>query len=85
MGASCTTIWTTLLNSNSCFSISNSWDDIWDLHYKDPRFDEEPNRRKLFYWLADNQYTHKEIKSGTAWLRVYASEPPTKSNYKQPF
>lgn len=70
---------------NSCFSISNSWDDIWDLHHKHPRFDEEPNRRKLFYWLADNQYTHKEIKSGTAWLRVYASEPPTKTNYEQPF
>lgn len=70
---------------NSCFSISNSWDDIADLHSKDKKFDEETNRRKLFYWLADNQFTSKELKSGTAWLTVLHSEPPLKVDYTQPF
>ena len=61
---------------NCCYSISNSFDDIVDMNSKDERFDEEPNRRKLFYWLSDNQYTKKEISSGSAWLKVSNTEPP---------
>ena len=60
---------------NSCYSISNSFNDITALHDRHEEFDEEPNRRKLFYWLADNQYTKKEISSGSAWLKVSNTEP----------
>jgi len=70
---------------NSCYSISNTWDDILALHNKEDRFDVEPNRRKLFYWLADNQFTLKELKSGNAWLRVLHTEPPAEMEYSEPF
>lgn len=69
---------------NSCYSISNGWNDILALHNKHAEFDKEPSRRELFYWLSDNQFTLKEIKSGNAWLKVLNTEPPV-IDYQQPF
>lgn len=54
--------WPVITSQNSCcYPISYSLQDIND------SFDNEPDRLKLVYWLAQNQYTRTEIANGYAW------------------
>ena len=70
---------------NCCASVSFKWEDIKALHNKDLQFDIEPNRKELFYWLSDNQFTVKELKSGSAWSRALLTDPPEHVKYSEPF
>jgi hypothetical protein len=32
-----------------------------------PKFDQDPNRKKLVHWLSSCQFNNAEIQRGTAW------------------
>ena len=52
--------------NNACHSISFSLNDI-NSNLNNRIFFKEPNRKKLFNWLSNNQFKLEELKNGFAW------------------
>jgi len=51
---------------NPCHPISFSIKQITNSHI----LDQEPNRKDLFFWLSECQYSHKERQNGNAWKHI---------------
>ena len=54
---------------NSCYPISFKIEDLM-INFHNPKFDVEPDRLTLFRWLANNQFTKQEFRTGYAWKIV---------------
>jgi len=51
---------------NCCYPISYTFEDLFT-DVNNPKFDQDPNRKKLVHWLSSCQFNNAEIQRGTAW------------------
>ena len=51
---------------NCCYPISYTFEDLF-ADVNNPKFDQDPNRKKLVHWLSSCQFNNAEIQRGTAW------------------